>query len=87
MVTWTEPPIKYRKLFLQNGAHALRKSAAEHDGEVRRLLEIWASAFEKALGELEQQRNISIGPELEDQEMFRPCSAGDIAESSTPSKG
>jgi hypothetical protein len=75
MVIWTEPPIKYRKLFLQNAARALRKSAADHDGEVRRRLEFWAATHEAALAELEQPPNISIRPELENQEMFRPCSS------------
>ena len=87
MVTGAEVPIKYQKLFLQNGARAMRKSAADHDGEVRRQLQFWASSFEKALGELEQPQNISDDQEPEDQEMFRPCSAGGMAEISTPSKG
>lgn len=87
MVTEIDLPIKYRKLFLQNGARALRKSAADHDGEVRRRLQFWASSFEKALDELEQPQNISGDQEPEDQEMFRPRSAGDIADISTPSKG
>ncbi len=70
---------------------ALRWLAQQNDIESKLMgLQIIVRSTEddrQAADQPERPENISIRPELEDQEMFRPCSAGDIAESSTPSKG